>query len=257
MTEGELAPLHEDLVFLSPLSEERAARLVDWLAQGLPAGGTLLDVGCGWGELSLRVAAAAPRARVVGIDLLEQSLEVARRRARDRGLDARTEYLAGDGATTGPHEVDALVAVGASQAWGPDVEEAQPLPYAAALSGMRDRVRRGARVVYGEAVWSRPPTPEATAPLSGRDDELVALPELLDLVVEHGFVPVVVQEATQEEWDAFESGFTARYATWLATHDPDHPGAAEVRARAQQQRDAYYRGYRGILGLAYLQLLAV
>ena len=253
----ELPSVHEDLVFLSPLSEERAARLVSWLADGLTAGATLLDVGCGWGELSLRVAEAAPQAHVVGVDLDEQALEVARRRSRERRLDDRTQFLPGDGAITGPDEVDALVAIGASQVWGPDVEDAQPLAYAAALSGMRERVRRGARVVYGEGIWTRSPTPEAVAPLSGREDEFVFLGELVDLAVDNGFAPVVVQEASLEEWDAFESGYTARFATWLATHEPDHPAVDEVRARARRQHDSYFKGYRGVMGLAYLQLLAV
>jgi methyltransferase family protein len=253
----DLPPLHEDLVFLSPMSEERAAGFVGWLAGGLTAGATLLDVGCGWGELSLRVAAAAPHAQVVGVDLDQQALDEARRRARERGLEDRTSYLPGDGAITGPDEVDALVAVGASHVWGTDTEDAQPLAYASALSGIRDRVRLGGRVLYGDGVWSRSPTPEATAPLAGRDDEFVSLAELLDLAVDHGFAPVAVHEASLEEWDAFESGFTARYATWLATHDPADPDAAEVRERARSQRDAYFRGYRGILGLGYLQLLAV
>jgi predicted O-methyltransferase YrrM len=253
----DLPPLYDDLVFLSPLSEERADRLVTWLADGLEGESTLLDVGCGWGELSLRVAAAAPQAGVVGVDLDPDWVAEARRRAHRRGLEERVQFLPGDGATTGPGEVDALVAIGASQVWGPDVAEAQPLDYAAALSGIRDRVRLGARVVYGDAVWTRSPTPEATTPLSGRDDEFVSLADLVDLAVEHGFAPVVVQEASLAEWDDFESGFTARYATWLADHEPGHPDEAEVRERARRQRDAYFRGYRGILGLAYLQLLAV
>lgn len=252
----ELALLHEDMVFLSPMSEERADGLVAWLADGLSAGATLLDVGCGWAELSLRVAAAAPQAHVVGVDLDEAALETARQRARDRRLD-NAQYVPGDGAITGPDEVDALVAIGASHVWGPATEENQPLAYAAALTGIRDRVRRGGRVLYGDGIWSRSPTPEAIAPLAGREDEYVSLAELVDLAVEHGFAPVAVHEATQSEWDAFETGFTARYATWLAGHEPDHADAVEVRERAKRQRDAYFRGYRGILGLAYLQLLAV
>lgn len=194
---------------------------------------------------------------MVGVDLSQDSLDEARRRARQRGLEDRASYLPGDGAITGPDQVDALVAIGASQVWGPDTGGTEPLAYAAALSGMRDRVRLGGRVLYGDAIWTRSPTPEATAPLSGRDDEFVTIAELADLAVEHGFAPVAVQEANLDEWDAFESGFTARYATWLAGHDPDHPDAAEVREKARRQRDGYLRGYRGILGLAYLQLLAV
>jgi hypothetical protein len=121
---------------------------------------------------------------------------------------------------------------------------------------MRATVRPGARLVYGEGIWSRPPTPAATTPLSGRDDEFVMLPDLVDLAVAHGFEAIAVHEAGLDEWDEFESGFCARYATWLATHPADHPDAEEFRRRLGGQRAAYLRGYRGTLGMAYLQLLA-
>ena len=88
--------------------------------------------------------------------------------------------------------------------------------------------------MYADGIWSRPPTPEATAPLSGRDDEFVTLDELSSIAVDAGFDIVSADEATLDEWDAFESGFTARYDTWLATHSPDHPDAASVRERAAQ-----------------------
>ena len=52
-------------------------------------------------------------------------------------------------------------------------------------------------------------------------------------------------------------GLHPGYARWLAEHDPDDPDAAEVRDRAARQHQGYFQGYRGILGLAYLQLLAV
>jgi cyclopropane fatty-acyl-phospholipid synthase-like methyltransferase len=74
-----LPPLHLDLTFLAPLSEERAARLVGFLAEGDPA--TVLDVGCGWAELLLRVLEAAPNAQGVGLDLDEESITAARANA--------------------------------------------------------------------------------------------------------------------------------------------------------------------------------
>jgi hypothetical protein len=43
---------------------------------------------------------------------------------------------------------------------------------------------------------------------------------------------------------------------WPAQHDPDHPDAEEVRRAATRQHAAYLDGYGGILGLAYLELLA-
>jgi SAM-dependent methyltransferase len=253
----ELPPLHDDLEFISPLSNPRADRLAAWLADGLAEGGTVLDVGCGWGELLLRVAAAAPLARAIGVDLAEDRIAEAGRRAETRGLAERATFLATDGAAAGPSPVDALVAIGASQVWGADVAEDQPLDYSSALAAMRARVTPGGRLVYGDAIWSRSPTPEATAPLSGRDDEFVTLAELVEIAVGCGFAVVGVQEATLDEWDEFESGFNAGSATWLATHPADHPGAAEVRDRAARQRSGYLSGYRGVLGMAYLQLIAV
>jgi len=102
-----------------------------------------------------------------------------------------------------------------------------------------------------------PPPPEAIAPPAGRKDEYVALGQLVELAEGHGFALAAAHEASLDEWDAFESGFTAGYADWLAPHAPDHPEAAEVRGLAERQHAAYFCGYRGILGLAYLELVAV
>jgi SAM-dependent methyltransferase len=44
----------------------------------LPPGGAILDVGCGTGEISVRLAAAFPAAAVTGVDLVEAHLERAR-----------------------------------------------------------------------------------------------------------------------------------------------------------------------------------
>jgi cyclopropane fatty-acyl-phospholipid synthase-like methyltransferase len=247
-------PLHQDLTFLSPLSEERAARLVAFLAGAQPS--SVLDVGCGWGELLLRVLESAPDARGLGVDLDEESLAAARERAVRRGLADRAVFEARDAKqTAGPF--DAVTCIGASQIWGPDVSEAQPIDYAAALTALRALLPRAGRLVYGEGIWSRPPTPAATAPLAGRDDEFVALGPLVEIAEAHGFALVAAHEASLDEWDAFESGFTAGYAHWLAAHEPDDPEAEEVRGLASRQHASYLGGYRGVLGLAYLELVAV
>ncbi len=254
----ELPPLWDDLTFLSPMSPRRADRLAAWLAAGV-AGGTVMDVGCGWGELLLSVVELAPEARGVGIDLDAARVAEGRRRAEARGLGDRVRFVSGHGAVDArPVEaVDAMLVVGASQVWGPDVEDGQPLDYGTALDAVRRQVRPGGRVLYAEAIWSAPPTPEAVAPLSGRDDEFVTLPELVRLAGSHGFAVTASAEADLQEWDAFEEGFTARADRWLAAHPTDHPDAAAVAAGAAEQRAAYLQGYRGVLGFGFLQLEAV
>lgn len=247
-------PLHRDLTFLSPLSEARAARLVDFLVAEEPS--TVLDVGCGWAELLLRVLEAAPTARGLGVDLDEEAITGAHRHAVDRGLSDRATFEVGD-AREIAGTYGAVTCIGSSQIWGPAVHEAQPLDYAAALTALRALLPRGGRLVYGEGIWSATPTAAATAPLSGREDEFIPLGALVELAKDNGFAVMAAHEADQDEWDVFESGFAAGYARWLAEHDPEDPDAEEVRALAARQHSAYFEGYRGILGLAYLQLVAV
>ena len=70
---------------------------------------TMLDVGCGTGDLALAsVARGAERA--TGIDLAGGAIAQARSLAAERGLTDRTSFTAGDGAVAplAPHDVVAL-----------------------------------------------------------------------------------------------------------------------------------------------------
>jgi hypothetical protein len=250
-----LSPAHRHLEFMSPLSGQRADALVKFVAAH--ARGTVVDIGCGWAALLIRLLEASDRIGGVGIDSSDEGFEHAMRLARERGVADRLALIAGDAKVHLPASVQGALCIGASQVWGPPVEDALPLDYAAALAALRGRVATGSPVVYGEAVWSRAPTPAAIAPLAGRVDEFVFLPELVELAWSAGFAVAQVHEASQDEWDRFESGYTACYAEWLATHDSQHSQHAEILQKARRQRDAYFRGYRGILGMAYLCLLAM
>lgn len=250
-----LPPLHADLAFNAPLSQERAARLVRFLGEDLR--GTVVDVGCGWAELLLRVVAAAPECAGLGLDVDAGALEHGRRLAAQRGLTDRVRLVEADGKDAFPGSADAVICIGASHVWSERPDGSLPMSYAAALRAIRAPLTRGARVAYGEGVWSVPPTAAAAAALGGRLDEFVSVAELVALAVEAGFAPVAVHEASLDEWDAFESGFSAGYAHWLSEHDPQHPDAAEVRARAARQWQGYLGGYRRHLGMAYLHLVAV
>lgn len=52
-----------------------------------PPGGHFLDLGCGWGPISLTLALDSPRATVWAVDVNERALDLVRRNAADLGLD--------------------------------------------------------------------------------------------------------------------------------------------------------------------------
>ena len=233
----DFTPPHLDLTFMTPLSEERASRLVAFLADGNP--GTVLDIGCGWAELLLRVLERAPDAIGEGVDLDAVAIARGQTLADARGLTDRVDLRVSD-ARDLQGGWDRVICIGASQVWGPPVEELQPLPYAAALAALRSLVPRGGRVIYGDGIWSRPPTRAAIAPLAGRDDEFRPLGEVAELARRRASRR---WPCTRRRWTSGTSsspGYAAGYARWLAEHDTDDPEADEVRELAERQRAAYF-----------------
>ena len=239
--------------FHGPLSQARAARLTERLTRNQPR--TVLDIGCGWGELMLQILAAAPDATGVGIDLHDDDLARGRAAAQARGLAHRVTFARESGMATTREPADLVLCVGASHALS-DVQP--PGQTAAALTVLRRLVTPGGRVLLGEGFWQRPPTAAELAAMwpGTTAGDLLDLAQIADLTVVTGFRPAWIETATEEEWEEFESGYQADEEEWLAAH-PGHPKAAEIRQRLDEHRSYWLRGYRGLLGLAYLTLIPV
>ena len=58
--------------------------------------GRILDVGCGSGEVIIEMGLAFPKAELVGLDLSEPMLELARMSAEQAGLSERVSFRIGD-----------------------------------------------------------------------------------------------------------------------------------------------------------------
>lgn len=68
------------------------------VAKHVPAHGRVLDLGCGHGLFSIYLAASGPARRVMGIDVDEHKLAIARRAALVHGLHVEFQSVAGESA---------------------------------------------------------------------------------------------------------------------------------------------------------------
>lgn len=256
------------LTFHGPLSGARADRLAAELAARKPA--KVVDYGCGWGELLLRILAAAPEAGGVGIDVHAPDLDRGRTAAAERGLSGRVDFVEGPAAEHlteagddgddgndgnegnegddegGDGRADIVISCGAYHAFGTIPE---------ALDVLRGTVRPGGVLLFGAEIWDRTPTDERLAAMwPGMTlDSCLHLPDLVEAATAAGFRPLRIETATRGEWEEFESGYAAGAEEWLLAHG-DHPEAGEVRARLDAHRAVWLRGYRDVWGFAYLTL---
>jgi cyclopropane fatty-acyl-phospholipid synthase-like methyltransferase len=237
---------YDHLVFNAPLSEPRADRLATGLSARAPA--TVLDLGCGWAELLLRIIARCESAHGIGIDSDEALIARGRAAAAERGLAERVELRVGDAAQA-QEAADVVVAIGVDHIFGRQPD---------ALAALHRRVRPGGVVLLGAGYWQRGPTVAEAAAFESTPDELTDLGGLVELAVAAGFRPLDIQTAGEDEWNAFESGFLADWEEWLMRNPPsagaDAATVETVRARADTHRRQWLHGYRGVLGFAYLTL---
>lgn len=72
-------------VFSPDHIDQGTAVLLDHLAEA-PAGGDILDLGCGWGPIALALASHSPKATVWAVDVNQRSLELTTANAKRMGL---------------------------------------------------------------------------------------------------------------------------------------------------------------------------
>ena len=212
---------HTGITFNAPLSEERANALV--AALPISPGHHVLDLGCGWGELLLRILAAHPATTGTGVDTEKAALNRGVLTAARRGLLRRVEFVEAP-AETFVDVADVVVGVASSHAFGGS---------AGALEWLRQCVTPGGRVLFGDGFWASDPSPAGL-------ESIGALPRLDELRA-----TAEAATSTQEEWDAFETAWRSGL---------ERSGAPDAVAFAAERKRAYEDGYREAIGFAWLVL---
>jgi len=222
------------LNFNSPMTDETADRLVAQLAATEPS--QIVDIGCGWAELLLRLLEACPTASGHGIDHNEALIERAIRNATKRSVLPRVTFSSTPDPST-PR--DLVLCVGSEHIFG---------TYVQALSELRTMVRPGGTLLLGAQIWERPPTDELVEAMG----EVPDLTQLLSTAATLGWRPLDLKVASADDWDHFEFGFLKDWEHLVMS--PVTSAEAEAARRAADRHRQNYLQRRGIFGFAFVTL---
>ncbi|KJS54842.1 SAM-dependent methyltransferase [Streptomyces rubellomurinus subsp. indigoferus] len=222
----------------APLSDDSVARLLERAAAGA-GGGRALDLGCGEGAWLVRLLAARPNWRAVGVDLDAAGLTRARESATALGVERRLGLHHLDAREFRSREpFDLVLCVGATHAFG------GLLP---TLAAARELLAPGGRLLVGEGFWEREPSEAALTALAAAREDHAGLATTTDRVIAAGWTPVDGHVSSQPEWDAYEFSWMGALAEWALEH-PEDPDAGAAREAADRHRAQWLHGYRGALG---------
>ena len=167
----------------------------------------MLDVGCGPGELLVRIAERTG-AGGLGIDSSEIVIEQARRRAAARVPEAALEFVRHAAAQAGRRTFAAACCLGSSHALG-------------GLSPRSSGLRRAPTVLLADGFWQREPDPAFLEALGGASPRRAADHEgLLGAGRAAGLEPVWVATSTRRDWEDYEWTLIANGDAYARAH-PD------------------------------------
>ena len=185
---------HAGVPFANPL--DPAAIDAAIAALDLPLGARVLDIGCGYGELLVRIKQAHPGVTTIGIEPAHEWAEAARARGVDEVREAMLEDAAPDS-----EELDLVCCLASSHAIG---------PWDRAMAAMAEWTKPGGAALIGEGFWARTPSAEYLELLGGATvDELPTHDGLLAGAADAGWTVVAEYVATPEDWAAYEEALIA------------------------------------------------
>ena len=232
---------HGDRSVLGPMSGERLDALVARMP--LDRGDHVLELGCGKGDLLVRLLRRWTQATAEGFDRNPWFLAAAREAAASAGVADRVSFIETDapGALVADRSVTMAIAMGASGILG---------DHAATVAGLARAVRPGGIVLFGDGVWVREPLSSGLASFGMTRDELPDGPAgFAALGLEAGLEVLDVEVVDEAEWDAYEDAYAGAIERWAAAN-PSDPEAAAFLERAALFRSSYAEWRRDAMGFA-------
>jgi ubiquinone/menaquinone biosynthesis C-methylase UbiE len=232
--------VHQHHTLMNPLDEEKLDELFDLL--GLSPGATVTDIGCGKGEMLIRLAKKY-RIKGIGVDKSPYCIRDAEKRKSELVPESDLKFLEMDGLGYKPENMeseDLTMCIGASWIYN---------GYKNTLKALSQMTRSKGRIMVGEPFWKKSP-PQTYLRKAKIRKQLFSTHEGNFRIGEAiGLAPLYALVSSEGDWDRYEGlhWFAAR--EYVVSH-PDDPDLKEIQARDTEARETYLHYERDIMGWA-------
>jgi SAM-dependent methyltransferase len=235
-----------ELPWNAPLGEAKTSLIIETL--DLQAERRVLDVGCGCGEVLIRIGERYG-IRGTGIDSSGEHVSEARRRAAGRVSEPAIRFVEAD-ARSFPvkrESLDLAMCMGSTHAFGAGRDA-----FRNALDQMLPWVVPGGMLLAADGYMKQPAAPEYRTLLGDALPDETTHAANVAAGKHLGLIPLAAWASSDDEWDDFEWTYQ-RIVERKAAAKPDDPDLAAKLARRRGWMDAYLRWGRETLGYgAYL-----
>ena len=228
---------HRDHDYCNPVAAAKIERMLDLMP--LEAHSRVLDLGCGRGELALRIIERFG-ASVIAVDHSPAMLDSARERAEWTGALGKLHLDDVDIARyeADPETFHLTVMIGAGGIAG---------GIAQVFGRLKGWTRGSGYVLVGERYWKQRPGPEYLAVLECSEGQYLNHRGNVQAGADAGLIPMLAVTASLDEWDEYEWKFFRSIEAY-AREQPSDPDAPPMLERMRRWRDAYLRWGRDTLG---------
>ncbi len=233
---------HRGHLFCSPMTSERAGRLVSLL--DLPESPSMVDLCCGKAELLLRLVEQT-QGLGLGVDLSRAFITEGQERAATRGISDRVRLVCSDvnAYPFEPGSHDLAMRIGGADHAGAFGDQ---------VARLRDLVRPGGSVLIADVYWRKEPPAERFSPFMREDGpmRLEFHAEKAAILQANGLDLLYTMTSTEDEWDHYE-GLCIRAVERWAVENPGDPRRESVLARARDAYGDYLAWRREYLGFGF------
>jgi SAM-dependent methyltransferase len=232
--------IHRHHTIMNPVNEEGLEHVYDLLE--LKRGARVADIGCGKGEMLIRLAEKY-HVKGVGVDKSPYCIREAAESKRKRLPRADLKFLEMDGSQYNPEKgesSDLAMCVGATWIYG---------GYRNTIKALAGMTKPFGFVMVGEPFWRKTPSQEYLKSQGLTSDAFDSHHGNVAIGESEGLRPVYSLVSGEDDWDMYE-GLHWYAAAEYAITNPEDPDLEELQARVSSERESYLRWGRETLGWA-------